>query len=153
MTDHPTDLDVVRDPRGIEFVRSTTTTRVERSATGDQATTVEHTARFGVEAGTIPDLTHKYGSQQFRPRWLTATWTEGKLSRIHVSGPRVLKSGKLAGKGDINSNANTRDFDWSGWDIERGYGYNQTPVPEVIMAKLSSYATDVAFVRASEEQR
>lgn len=144
MTDQPTNLDVVPDTSGIDFLRSTTTTRVQREADGDTEVTVEHTARFGVEPGAIPDLTHKYGSQQFRPRWLTATWTEGKLSRVAVSGPRVLKSGKLADKGDINSNANTRDFDWSGRDLERGKGYEDTPVPEVITARLAAYELAVA---------
>jgi hypothetical protein len=108
-------------------------------ADGETTTTVEHYARFGVDLGAIPDLTHKYGSQQFRPRWLTATWIDGRLSRITVSGPRVLKSGALAGKGDINSNANTRDFDWSGYDIDRGHGWNNTPIPDAIIDRIADY--------------
>lgn len=135
----PTDLD-----GGITFLRSTTSTRIDRESDGSGRTSVEHTARFAIEPGVVPDLTHKYGSQTFRPRWLTATWDDGRLSRIAVTGPRVLKSGKLAGTGDINRNVNTRDFDWSRHDIERGHGYEGTPVPTAITERLNAYEVAVS---------
>ncbi|QPX62173.1 hypothetical protein PBI_INDLOVU_58 [Mycobacterium phage Indlovu] len=137
----PTDLD-----NGITFLRSTTSTRVDLDADGTERTSVEHTARFAIEPGAVPDLTHKYGSQQFRPRWLTVTWDDGRLSRIAVTGPRVLKSGKLAGTGDINRNVNTRDFDWSRHDIERGKGYEGTVIPTAILERINAYETAVSTI-------
>lgn len=133
----------------ITFLRSTTTTRIDREADGDTEVRTEHVARFAVEPGALPDMTHKYGSQTFRPRWLTVLWVEGQLSGIKVSGPRVLKSGKLADKGDINRNVNTRDYEWDAYDLahpDRG-----VPVPETLMLRITDYG--YTFTTGTSETR
>lgn len=133
----------------ITFLRSTTTTRVHREADGDTEVSVEHTARFAIEPGAVDDLPHKYGKQIFRPLWLTAIWHRGELSRIAVSGPRVLASGKMAEIGEHNRNANTRDFEWSGrYEIRRGIGYKGQELPAIIVKRLADYEIAVAMTRA-----
>ncbi|MBV9869110.1 MAG: hypothetical protein JO214_00565, partial [Frankiaceae bacterium] len=134
----------VADARGIDFLRSTTTTRADRTASGEVSISVEHTARFAIEPGTLPDMTHQYGSQTFRPQFVTVEWHDGKLRRIAVRGQRVLKSGKVQDNGDPAS----RNFDWTGADVERGRGYKDTPIPEALLARIKTYETEVAITAA-----
>ena len=150
MTDQPHDLDVVADTRGIDFLRSTTTTRVDREADGDVEVHVTHIARFGVELGAIPDLHHRYGSQLFAPRFLTAEWYDGKLRRVAVTGPRRLKSGEIQGKGQ-RAHAETRDFEWRDRWLDpttppdpRNQPGDAVPLPQVIADRLDAYELSVA---------
>ncbi|QHB37366.1 hypothetical protein I5G58_gp064 [Mycobacterium phage BirdsNest] len=147
MTDTPTDLDVVSDPSKIDFLRSTTTTRVERTGSGaEPEISVEHYARFAAEEGVVPDMTHRYGSQTFAPRFITATWVDGKLERVRATGPRRLKSGKLQGEG-INRHAESREQEWRGRSLDpdaTGLGSYDVPLPKVIADRLRAYETEVA---------
>lgn len=146
MTDTPTDLDVVSDPSKIDFLRSTTTTRVDREADGDTKVTVEHVARFAAEEGAVPDMTHRYGSQTFAPRFITATYTEGKLERVRVSGPRRLKSGKVQGKGERH-HGESREQEFRGRALDpkaENLGSYDIALPQVIADRLRTYETEVA---------
>ena len=147
MTDTPTDLDVVSDPSKIDFLRSTTTTRVDRTASSPEPdVTVEHVARFAIEPGAVPDMTHRYGSQTFAPTFLTATWNEGKLARVRVSGPRRLKSGALQGEGE-QRHANSREQEFRGRALDpaaTGLGSYDIPLPQAIADRLRAYETEVA---------
>ncbi|URC18166.1 hypothetical protein SEA_ZENTENO07_65 [Mycobacterium phage Zenteno07] len=146
MTDTPTDLDVVSDPSKIDFLRSTTTTRVDREADGDTKVTVEHVARFAAEEGAIPDLTHRYGSQTFAPLFITATYNEGKLTRVRASGPRRLKSGQLQGKGEV-AHQNSREQEWRGRSLDpkaENLGSYDVALPQAIADRLAAYERDVA---------
>jgi hypothetical protein len=133
----PTDLD--GPPSGITFLRSTTSTTVDTDADGDTTTAVKHTARFAIRPGSVPDLVHHFGSQTFVPMFLTARWNDGKLFNVRVVGPRRLKSGKIAGHGDIDHDVNSREFEWSSYDIDRGTGWNNTPIPDAIIKRLADY--------------
>lgn len=148
MTDTPTDLDVVSDPSKIDFLRSTTTTRVDRTASAvEPSVSVEHVARFAIEPGAVPDMVHRYGSQTFAPTFLTASWEEGKLRRVRVVGPRRLKSGELAHEGDISHNANSREQEWSGRSLDpkaENLGSYDVPIPQAIADRLRAYETEVA---------
>lgn len=141
----PTDLDTTND--GITFLRSTTTTRVDREADGDTKTTVSHIARFAIRPGVLPDMTHQYGEQVFRPQWAEITWLNGTLDRIALTGQRVLKSGKLSDGGHQTS----RNYDWSSFDLKmlaegRTSHRAPTPVPEPLLSAITAYGTAVAYV-------
>lgn len=141
-----TDLDT--GPAGrIAFLRSTTTTRMDTEADGDTATTVEHVARFAAPEGVIPDLVHRYGSQTFAPVFVTATWVDGKLTRVRAVGPRRLKSGALAKHGVENHDANSREQEWAGRALNPAatdLGSYDIPLPGVIADRLVAYTTAVA---------
>jgi len=124
----------------IDFLRSTTTTRVFRDSQGNVTeTTVDHVARFGVNPGALPDMVHQYGSQLFRPQWAQVTWTDGRLTRIELRGQRVLKSGKLSESGHNTS----RNYDWSGYDLENPSD-RRVPPPEALMERIAAYQVAVS---------
>ncbi|QWY84403.1 hypothetical protein SEA_KNOCKER_61 [Mycobacterium phage Knocker] len=144
----PTDLDTTAGR--IAFLRSTTTTRVEREADGDTSVHVTHTARFAAPEGVVPDQTHRYGSQTFAPRFITGTWTDGKLSEVRITGPRRLKSGKAAESGERNRDANSREQEYRGAmldpdaDMTKYRSTWDVPLPSVVAERLASYENDVA---------
>jgi len=126
----------------ITFLRSTTTTRVNREADGDTSTSVEHVARFAIPAGAVPDMVHQYGSQKFRPQWAQVTWLNGKLHEIAITGQRVLKSGKLSDHG----HASSRNYNWSSWDLEnkaKGGRLGGQQVPEELATRIRLYESAV----------
>jgi hypothetical protein len=132
------------NPSAITFLRSTTTTRVDREADGEIDVSVTHLARFSIEAGAIPDMTHQYGSQHFRPEWAEVTWNDGELSRIALTGPRVLKSDKLSRAG----HASSRNYEWSSWDLSHPDRSRKAPVPEALTAAIADYERHVAVASA-----
>lgn len=135
-----TDLD-----SGITFLRSTTTTRVNREADGDTKITVEHTARFAVSPGTLPDMAHKYGKQIFRPQFAVVDWRNGKLDSIAITGQRVLKGGRLSDSGHDTS----RNYDWAAYDLRDGAHRTASwvPVPEPLRDAIAAYETAVVSAR------
>lgn len=149
MTEQPTDLDAGASGR-ITFLRSTTTTRVNRDASGDTAVTVEHVARFAAPEGVVPDQTHRFGSQTFAPLFITATWIDAKLREVRAVGPRRLKSGELAKHGDTNHDANSREQEYRGDmllrdpDTGRHHSTWDVPMPNVILDRLEAHELAVA---------
>lgn len=141
-----TDLDA-GDSGRIAFLRSTTTTRVNTEADGDTRISVEHVARFAAPDGLIPDQTHRYGSQQFAPLFLTATWVDGTLREIRATGPRRLKSGKLQDKGERH-HAESREQEWRGRaldpDATKLSSSYDVPLPRVIADRIAAYELAVA---------
>jgi hypothetical protein len=146
-----TEIDLDSGEAGrIAFLRSTTTTRVDRDADGDTTVRVTHVARFAAPEGVVPDQTHRYGSQTFAPLFITATWTEGKLTEVRAVGPRRLKSGELAKHGEANHDANSREQEYRGdmldpdADMTRYRSSWDIPIPRVIAVRLAAYEVAVA---------
>lgn len=123
--------------QAITFLRSTTTTRVDREADGDTKTRVEHVARFAVELGTLPDQLHQYGSQVFRPSWAVVVWANGVLTRVRITGPRVLKDGTLSEAG----HASSREYEWTSWSTNRPLDRDKLPAP--LASRLAEYESAV----------
>lgn len=123
---------------GITFLRSTTTTRVDRQADGDSSTTVEHTANFAVKPGVIPDQHHQYSQGQvFRPLFLAARWVRGQLAEVKVTGRRILKNGSLQKPSEQFPDMDiSREAHWAAFG---GRELDRTQLPEPIPAALAAY--------------
>lgn len=132
---------------GVTFLHSTTTTIVDREPDGDTLTRVKHRAHFGVVPGTIADTTHKYGKQVFRPSWLEATWFDGHLGYVRITGPRVLTDGKVQ-KDKTGHTDVSRDYEW-GYSSNRSTTFDHDvrtiPLPDVVTAALARYTYDVSL--------
>ncbi len=127
----------------IDFLRSTTTTTIDREADGDTKIRLEHIARFGIEPGTVADQNRRYGTWKFRPSWLEVTWRDGLLVEVRTSGPRVLK--------DRLSDKETAHTTWElryGRDPETGkpYPFDRSRLPQPIADRIATYEQNVAVV-------
>lgn len=124
---------------GITFLRSTTTTRVQRWASSKPPeTTVEHVARFAIAPGTLPDMTHQYGVQIFRPEFAVVTYERGRLNLVKVTGRRVLKSGGLS-----KSHAESRETEWG--NVFSREPFNRDRLPAPLSAALAAYEYGVSL--------
>lgn len=127
---------------GTTFLRSTTTTVVDREADGDTDIDVQHLARFALTPGALPDQLSRYSrTRRFRPSWAEALWREGALEKVWVTGPRVLKDGSL-------SSHDTGRDEW-----ERGYrrdenkvrvAFDRDALPAKLADAIAAYETRVA---------
>lgn len=128
----------VAAPTGITFLRSTTTTKVDRERDGDTRTDVKHLARFAVVPGTVPDLRPWANSKHvFRPEWLEVQWSNGLRDTIRITGPKLLKNG-------LSKLSSTRD--WSYWKNRVS-----DPVPDAVEAAVTAY--ELAVCTASGKAR
>lgn len=122
----------------ITFLRSTTTTTVDREADGDTSTEVAHIARFAVEPGAVPDMVPKYSRQTIRPEWLQVGWRDGRLVSVHASGPLVLKDGGTSKK-------LSRSHDWTHYGRK---DFVRTELPEAVQATIADYEKHIAVASA-----
>lgn len=123
----------------IDWLSSTTTTRVRRVPTKDADVTVEHRAQFGVKPGSVPDAYAEYSrTASFRPEFLVARWDDGHLQGVTLSGPLRLKNGGVSDK-------ITRKREWRNWREP----LNRTQLPQPVAAALLAYEQAVAGVAAN----
>lgn len=139
--DTPTDIAPILDSTGIEFLRSTTVSTVDRDADGAVETVVTHLAVFTVEPGSVPDQLAQYGVHPFRPTRLSVSWIDGLLAAVRLGGPRVLKTGL--------SERETREYEWERPWTFRYHRDRQTPLdrgalPGAVAAAIADYETTVA---------
>ena len=124
----------------IDWLSSTTTTKVRREATTDPEVDVSHVARFGVRPYSVPDITAEYSrTASFRPEFLVAVWNDGVLQSVTLSGPLRLKSGGVSDKVH-------RKREW------REYGrktLDKAQLPAQVAAALTAYEQAVAGVAAN----
>ncbi|ACF05060.1 hypothetical protein Nigel_57 [Mycobacterium phage Nigel] len=124
----------------IDWLSSTTTTKVRRTPTQEPQTDVEHVARFGVLPGSVLDIAAEYSATaSFRPEFLIATWDDGRLRSVTLSGPQRLKAGGVSDK-------KTRKREWHVWG-ERTLDKDQ--LPGAVAAALTAYERAVAGVAAN----
>lgn len=124
--------DPVTGTTDVDFLRSTTTVTTDREADGDTTVRVRHLARFAVAPNAVADLTVPYGHRRtsvFAPRWLEATWVDGRLYSVDVTGPQRNAGGNLG--------ARTKRIHWNG-------GREFAEMPALLLASLAAYETAVA---------
>lgn len=129
---------MMTDASGITFLRSTTTTTVNREAEGDTKTRVTHIAQFSIKLGTIPDMEGKYSTRVFRPAQLEVEWRNGYLNKVIVSGPRSLKGGLSAHQ--------TGNYPWrSPYRVGNDHPlFNRAELPDAIAARIAEYEADIS---------
>jgi hypothetical protein len=75
-----------------------------------------------------PDWTPAYRTRAIAPRKISVVWVDGEVSRVAVSGPYRLKSGKLSedegGTGDPDYRA-----DWDRMEYYRGWSGDSNRYP------------------------
>lgn len=126
---------------GITFLRSTTTTTVDREADGDVEIRVRHVARFAVRDGAVPDL-QATRTQKFEPNWLEITWEDGELLRAYTSGPQRLKAGGTSEKSTLSKH----------WGRFSYRPLDRSELPEAIAAAAADYERHVAVASARPAQ-
>lgn len=125
----------------ITFLRSTTTTTIDREADGDTEINVRHLARFAVRDGATGDL-QGTRTNVFEPNWLEVTWEDGKLMRVHTSGPQRLKAGGTSEKVTLHKH-------WGRWSYNE---LDRSELPEAIAAAITAYETQVAVATSGGDR-
>jgi hypothetical protein len=124
----------------IDWLSSTTTTRVRRTQNNDPETSIDHVARFGIRPGALPDRAAEFSrTATFRPEFMTARWDDGHLQQVTLSGPQRLKAGGVSDK-------ISRKREW------REYGsrhLDKAQLPDQVAAALTAYEQAVAGVAAN----
>ena len=126
----------------IDWLRSTTTRRIQRTAVKPAEVDVEHVAYFGIRPETVMDMLARHSATvSFRPEFLTAEWRNGTLARVVLSGPQRLKSGGVSDK-------MTRDRRWSsGWTAGVRDAVDKSGLPAPVAEALSTYEGIIAVDR------
>ncbi|AOT27274.1 hypothetical protein KNT58_gp57 [Mycobacterium phage Fortunato] len=124
----------------IDWLSSTTTTRVRRTKRQEPQTSVEHVARFGIRPESVPDSPAEFSrTAVFRPEFMQVRWDDGFLKSVTMSGPLRLKNGGVSEK--VN-----RKREW------REYGsktLDKAQLPAQVAAALTAYEQAVAGVAAN----
>lgn len=130
-----TDNDLV-PAREIDWLRSTTTTTVQRTKATmhEPKVRVEHVAMFSIERGYVtPAIKAEYSVQPFLPEFMVATWVDGNLARVALSGKRLLKDGR--------SGKESRDREWGRFSDDP---INRDNLPGKVAEALATYELAVA---------
>lgn len=133
---HPTPSPVTGD---IDWLRSVTETRVERTAVKPKEKHVKHTAVFGIKPGAVIDVLAEYSRTiNYQPRFLYAEWNDGVLTAVRLSGPQRLKSGDTSDK-------LSRHRSWNdGWRNGVQQGVDKADLPAPVADALTAYETAIA---------
>jgi hypothetical protein len=142
MTDHRTDTEREADKQAeasraelLTFLRSTTTTTTHIEQDGDTSTSVTHLARFAVRDDALDDL-KPYDSAHyvFRPAWCEVVWNDGRLDRVLLTGPRILKHGGLS------QNTTGR----KSWHASYRTGFDREALPSTLARRIHDYERAVS---------
>lgn len=138
----PADVDPLTDTTDIDWLRSETEKRTSRTpASTAPEVHVKHSAYFGVNPGSVRDVLAEYSKTvAFEPRFLSAEWSDGALSRVSLSGPQRLKAGGTSDK-------QTRRREWRNWGASRSNAVDKGDLPGVVAEALTAYETAVSTER------
>lgn len=133
----------------IDWLRSVTDTRVTHRSTREDDTQVQHTAYFGIRPETVPDVVTPYTrtDERFRPEFATAEWTDGKLSKVTVSGNLRRRR-----NGGVSDKVQRRREYTSHWTREQGTVFDYSKLPAAIDLALRTYELAVAVATSGARQ-
>lgn len=138
----PVDLEPITNTRDVDWLRSLTEKRTERTPLTEAKVSIKHTAYFGIRPGSVLDIAAEYSrTAHFEPSFLYAEWRDGLLAEVQLSGPQRLKSGGTSEK-------QTRRRRWNdGWRDGQRQAVDKSDLPKVIADALTAYQVAVAVER------
>ena len=74
----PVDLEPITNTRDVDWLRSLTEKRTERTPLTEAKVSIKHTAYFGIRPGSVLDIAAEYSrTAHFEPSFLYAEWRDG----------------------------------------------------------------------------